>query len=147
VRIPAAHTLSLSLSLSLSLPPPPRSSSHSLRYFTTIVSDPGEKVPPFFSVGYVDDQEFVSYDAQARRDLPKVPWMRKVDKEDPQYWERNSQVAWNREQIFRVDLGTLSGYYNQSGGDSLYQMAKISKTSRGPLGNVLAFGQFSHSRR
>uniref|UniRef100_H9G723 MHC class I-like antigen recognition-like domain-containing protein n=1 Tax=Anolis carolinensis TaxID=28377 RepID=H9G723_ANOCA len=82
------------------------SSSHSLRYFTTIVSEPGQEVPQFFSVGYVDDQEVTSYDAKARRDLPKAPWMRK----------RNSQVAWNWEQIFRVGLGTLLGYYNQSGG-------------------------------
>ncbi|XP_062825514.1 H-2 class I histocompatibility antigen, Q9 alpha chain [Anolis carolinensis] len=92
------------------------SSSHSLRYFYTSVSEPGEKVPQFFSVGYVDDQQFVSYDAKAKRRVPAVPWIRKVDKEDPQYWERNSQVAWNREQNFRVDLGTLLGYYNQSGG-------------------------------
>nr|XP_060615609.1 H-2 class I histocompatibility antigen, Q9 alpha chain-like [Anolis sagrei ordinatus] len=91
-------------------------SPHSLCYFTTIVSEPGEKEPQFFSVGYVDDQEFTSYDAKARRDLPKVPWIRKVEEDDPQYWEWNSQYVRNAELIFRVDLGTLAGYYNQSGG-------------------------------
>nr|XP_008122222.2 PREDICTED: HLA class I histocompatibility antigen, A-34 alpha chain-like [Anolis carolinensis] len=93
------------------------SSSHSMRYVYTSVSEPGQQEPQFFHVAYVDDQEFVSYDAQARRVLPTAPWIRKVDKDDPQYWERNSQYVWNWEQNFRVDLGTLSGYYNQSGGE------------------------------
>uniref|UniRef100_A0A803TT79 Ig-like domain-containing protein n=1 Tax=Anolis carolinensis TaxID=28377 RepID=A0A803TT79_ANOCA len=97
------------------------SSSHSMRYVYTSVSEPGQQEPQFFHVAYVDDQEFVSYDAQARRVLPTAPWIRKVDKDDPQYWERNSQYVWNWEQNFRVDLGTLSGYYNQSGGSHTLQ--------------------------
>uniref|UniRef100_L7MZP5 Ig-like domain-containing protein n=1 Tax=Anolis carolinensis TaxID=28377 RepID=L7MZP5_ANOCA len=97
------------------------SSSHSLRYFATIVSEPGQEVPQFFSVGYVDDQQFVSYDAKAKRRVPAVPWIRKVDKDDPQYWERNSQIVWNTEQVFRGSLVNNARYYNQSGGSHTWQ--------------------------
>ncbi|XP_062829010.1 class I histocompatibility antigen, F10 alpha chain isoform X3 [Anolis carolinensis] len=102
----------------IALPPPAPagSSSHSLRYFTTIVSDPGEKVPQFFAVAYVDDQEYAHYNASTKRLLPTAPWIRKMEEEDPQYWEEQSQFAWNAEQVFRVDLVNVARYYNQSGG-------------------------------
>ncbi|XP_067321548.1 H-2 class I histocompatibility antigen, Q10 alpha chain-like isoform X2 [Anolis sagrei] len=98
------------------------SSSHSLRNFYTSVSEPGQQVPQFFIVGYVDDQEFVSYDAKAKRLVPTVPWIRKVEEEDPQYWEWNSQRAQNSELGFRVSLHNLAGYYNQSGGAHSWQL-------------------------
>nr|XP_060615614.1 H-2 class I histocompatibility antigen, Q9 alpha chain-like [Anolis sagrei ordinatus]XP_060615616.1 H-2 class I histocompatibility antigen, Q9 alpha chain-like [Anolis sagrei ordinatus]XP_060615617.1 H-2 class I histocompatibility antigen, Q9 alpha chain-like [Anolis sagrei ordinatus] len=97
------------------------SSSHSLRYFYTAVSEPGEKEPQFFAVGYVDDQHFVSYDAKAKRRIPTVPWIRKVDKEDPEYWERNSQIVRNAELGFQADLVNVARYYNQSGGTHTWQ--------------------------
>ena len=44
---------------------------------------------------------------------PRAPWM---EQEKPEYWERETQVAKNTEQISRVNLRTLRGYYNQSEG-------------------------------
>nr|ACD54837.1 MHC class I antigen [Iguana iguana] len=96
-------------------------SSHSLHYFTTAVSEPGQEVPQFFSVGYVDDQQFVSYDTNTRRRLPTVPWIKKVDEDDPQYWERNSQRVQGTEETFQVNLLTALKYYNQSGGLHTWQ--------------------------
>ncbi|XP_067321535.1 patr class I histocompatibility antigen, B-1 alpha chain-like isoform X2 [Anolis sagrei] len=98
------------------------SSPHSLRYVFTAVSEPGQKVPQFFHVGYVDDQPFVHYNASTRRYLPTVPWVREVDKEEPQYWEWNSQRARNAELIFQVNLKTAARYYNQSGGSHTWQL-------------------------
>uniref|UniRef100_A0A803T227 MHC class I-like antigen recognition-like domain-containing protein n=1 Tax=Anolis carolinensis TaxID=28377 RepID=A0A803T227_ANOCA len=77
------------------------SSSHSLRYVYTSVSEPGQQEPQFFSVGYMDEQQFVSYDAKAKRRVPTVPWIRK--------------------QVFREFLATLARYYNQSGGTHTWQ--------------------------
>nr|XP_060615623.1 H-2 class I histocompatibility antigen, Q9 alpha chain-like [Anolis sagrei ordinatus] len=98
------------------------SSSHSLRYFLTSVSEPGPLVPPFSYVGYVDDQEFVSYDASTKRYLAKVPWIREVEKYDPKYWERNTEYAQGHEQRFKNDLVILAKYYNQSGGLHTFQL-------------------------
>ncbi|XP_067321553.1 BOLA class I histocompatibility antigen, alpha chain BL3-7-like isoform X1 [Anolis sagrei] len=97
------------------------SSSHSLRYFYTSVSEPGQQVPQFFIVGYVDEQEYVFYDAKAKRFVPTVPWIRKVEEYDPTYWEWNNQIAQNAEQVLQKGLGTLDRCYNQSGGTHTLQ--------------------------
>ncbi|XP_062825521.1 major histocompatibility complex class I-related gene protein-like [Anolis carolinensis] len=69
----------------------------------------------------MDEQQFVSYDAKAKRRVPTVPWIRKVEKKHPRYWEWNSQIAWKAEQVFREFLATLARYYNQSGGTHTWQ--------------------------
>nr|XP_060622661.1 H-2 class I histocompatibility antigen, Q9 alpha chain-like [Anolis sagrei ordinatus] len=97
-------------------------SSHSMRFFVTSVSEPGQQVPQFFYVGYVDDQEFVSYDAKAKRYLPKVPWIREVEKDDTDYWKRNSHYAQGHERNFQDHMVTLAKYYNQSGGLHTFQL-------------------------
>ncbi|XP_076414173.1 H-2 class I histocompatibility antigen, Q10 alpha chain-like, partial [Peromyscus maniculatus bairdii] len=90
--------------------PPP--GSHSMRYFLTIVSRPGLGEPRFMEVGYVDDTQFVRFDSDAEtpRMEPRAPWM---EREGPEYWERNTRIAKGTEQIFRVNLRNLLGYYNQ----------------------------------
>ena len=79
------------------------------------MSRPGLGEPRFISVGYVDDTQFVRFDSDAEnpRMEPRAPWM---EQEGPEYWERETQVAKNTEQISRVNLRTLRGYYNQSEG-------------------------------
>ncbi|XP_037055658.1 H-2 class I histocompatibility antigen, Q10 alpha chain-like isoform X2 [Peromyscus leucopus] len=110
----APRTLLLLLAAALA---PTRASSHSMRYFLTIVSQPGLGEPRFIAVGYVDDTQFVRFDSDAEtpRMEPRAPW---VEREGPEYWEEETRGAKNAEQIFRVDLKTLLGYYNQSEGGS-----------------------------
>ncbi|GAB1300993.1 H-2 class I histocompatibility antigen, Q10 alpha chain [Apodemus speciosus] len=90
-----------------------RAGSHSMRYFHTAVSRPGLGEPRFISVGYVDDTQFVRFDSDAEnpRYEPRAPWM---EQEGPEYWERETQIAERNEQVYRVNLRTLLGYYNQS---------------------------------
>ncbi|XP_061003239.1 BOLA class I histocompatibility antigen, alpha chain BL3-7-like isoform X2 [Dama dama] len=90
-----------------------RAGSHSLRYFSTAVSRPGLGEPRFISVGDVDDTQFVRFDSDAPnpREEPRAPWM---EQEGPEYWDRNTRIAKDTAQSFRVDLNTLRGYYNQS---------------------------------
>ncbi|XP_040597075.1 H-2 class I histocompatibility antigen, Q10 alpha chain-like isoform X2 [Mesocricetus auratus] len=91
--------------------------SHSMRYFYTIESRPGLGEPRFIIVGYVDDTEFVRFDSDAEnpRMEPRAPWMQR---EGPEYWERETRKAKDQEQSFRVSLRTLIGYYNQGEGGS-----------------------------
>ncbi|XP_057650388.1 H-2 class I histocompatibility antigen, Q10 alpha chain-like [Chionomys nivalis] len=112
----APHTLLLLLAAALA-PTQTRAGTHSLLYFSTIVSRPGLGEPRYMKVGYVDDTQFVRYDSDAEtpRMEPRAPW---VEQEGPEYWERETQIAKNIEQIFRVNLRTLLGYYNQSEGGS-----------------------------
>uniref|UniRef100_A0A8D2IR53 Ig-like domain-containing protein n=1 Tax=Varanus komodoensis TaxID=61221 RepID=A0A8D2IR53_VARKO len=74
----------------LTLPPPLPSaaaSSHSLGFFYLGVSEPGQGLPQFIAVGYMDDQLFAQYDSSTRKYQPRVPWMGRVDQFDPQYWD------------------------------------------------------------
>uniref|UniRef100_A0A670ZQK0 MHC class I-like antigen recognition-like domain-containing protein n=1 Tax=Pseudonaja textilis TaxID=8673 RepID=A0A670ZQK0_PSETE len=97
---------------------PLSASSHSLKYFFTSVSDPSQGLPQFVTVGYVDGQAFVHYDSHSRRMQPRVSWIEKyVGKEDPQYWDRNTQISRSNEETFRVDLETAWNRYNQSEGE------------------------------
>nr|NP_001128173.1 RT1 class I histocompatibility antigen, AA alpha chain precursor [Rattus norvegicus]AAI66751.1 Rt1.aa protein [Rattus norvegicus] len=112
----APRTLLLLLAAVLA-PTQTRAGSHSLRYFYTAVSRPGLGEPRFIAVGYVDDTEFVRFDSDAEnpRMEPRARWM---EREGPEYWEEETQIAKGHEQIYRVDLRTLRGYYNQSEGGS-----------------------------
>ncbi|XP_051852897.1 class I histocompatibility antigen, Gogo-OKO alpha chain-like isoform X2 [Antechinus flavipes] len=92
--------------------------SHSLRYFGTTMSWPGLGEPQFFSVGFVDDQQFVRFDSNStsQRVEPRALWIEKVKNADRDYWERSTQISKKNTQISREDLQTLRGYYNQSEG-------------------------------
>ncbi|XP_010608221.1 saoe class I histocompatibility antigen, A alpha chain [Fukomys damarensis] len=108
----APRTLLLLLSGTLVLPET-WAGSHSLRYFDIAVSRPGRGEPRFMIVGYVDDTQFVRFDSDALdpRVEPRAAWMEKVDQA---YWDRNTQIAKNTAQNYRVNLRTLRGYYNQT---------------------------------
>ncbi|XP_039706855.1 patr class I histocompatibility antigen, alpha chain E-like, partial [Pteropus medius] len=100
----------------LSVSPPP--GFHSMRYFYTTWSRPGSGKPRFVGVGYVDDTQFVRFDSDAAspRAEARAPWMERpwVEQEDPQYWERETRNFRDGAQVFRGNLKTLRGYYNQS---------------------------------
>ncbi|KAG8520752.1 Patr class I histocompatibility antigen, A-126 alpha chain [Galemys pyrenaicus] len=102
--------------ISPALPSPPPG-SHSLRYFDTGMSRPGLGEPRFIAVGYVDDTQFVRFDSDAagQRMEPRAPWM---EQEGPEYWERETQTAWNNIPVYRDSLNNLRGYYNQSAAGS-----------------------------
>ncbi|KAL7986526.1 hypothetical protein Chor_011692 [Crotalus horridus] len=97
-------------------------SSHSMKYFYSSISEPSQGLPHYVTVGYVDGQVFVHYDSNSRRMQPRVSWMEKVGKEDPQYWDRESQKQWGAEEAFRQNLETLRLRYNQSEGLHTWQM-------------------------
>ncbi|XP_058022383.1 major histocompatibility complex class I-related gene protein-like isoform X2 [Ahaetulla prasina] len=99
------------------------SSSHSMKYFYTSISElPRQELPHFVVRGYVDDQVFTYYDSHSRKFQPGVSWMEKVEEEDPQYWDRYTQILRNEEQLFRGNLETLRSRYNQSEGFHMWQL-------------------------
>ncbi|XP_042540027.1 patr class I histocompatibility antigen, A-108 alpha chain-like isoform X9 [Dipodomys spectabilis] len=86
---------------------------HSLRYFYTAMSRPGLGEPRYIAVGYVDDAQFVRFDSDAAnpRMEPRAPW---VEREPPEYWERQTRISKDNAKIYRRSLQNLLGYYNQS---------------------------------
>uniref|UniRef100_L7N126 Ig-like domain-containing protein n=1 Tax=Myotis lucifugus TaxID=59463 RepID=L7N126_MYOLU len=105
---------------------------HSLRYFHTIVSRPGRGEPHFLALGYVDDRQFVRFDSDAS------PWMQQpwVEQERPGYWEEETLRAKGTAQLFRVNLQTALGYYNQSE-DGSHTLQWLYGCILGPDGRLL----------
>ncbi|KAG9461071.1 hypothetical protein GDO78_018224, partial [Eleutherodactylus coqui] len=87
--------------------------SHSLRYYDTVVSAPRSGIPEFSYVGYVDDQEIVNYNSVSRRTLPRAEWMKK---EEPEYWETQTQMGKGNEAVFRRGVRIAMERFNQTGG-------------------------------
>ncbi|GAB0201615.1 class I histocompatibility antigen, F10 alpha chain-like [Grus japonensis] len=88
---------------------------HSLRYFHIGVSEPSPGVPQFVSVGYVDGNLIARYDSETGRAVPGADWMR--DNLDQRYWDGQTQIGQNNQQVNRVNLDTLRDRYNQSGSE------------------------------
>ncbi|XP_023577803.1 HLA class I histocompatibility antigen, alpha chain G [Octodon degus] len=86
---------------------------HSLRYFYTATSRPSCGNSHFVSVGYVDGTPFVRFDSDSAgaRVEPRAPWMAQQARA---YWDEQTERALHMAQVFKVNLHTLRGYYNQS---------------------------------
>uniref|UniRef100_A0A0G4NS98 MHC class I protein n=1 Tax=Macaca fascicularis TaxID=9541 RepID=A0A0G4NS98_MACFA len=142
MRVMAPRTLLLLLSGALALTET-WAGSHSMRYFSTAVSRPGRWEPRFISVGYVDDTQFVRFDSDAEspREEPRARW---IEQEGPEYWEEQTRIAKDAAQTFRVGLGILRGYYNQSeAGSHTYQW--MYGCNVGPDGHLLrGYHQFAY---
>ncbi|XP_039206222.1 major histocompatibility complex class I-related gene protein-like isoform X2 [Crotalus tigris] len=119
--------------------------SHSLKYFVTSISEPSQGLPHYVIVGHVDGQVFSSYDSNSRKMQPRVSWMEKVGKEDPQYWDRNTQMAREEEEVFTRDLVIARTRYNQSKGLHTWQRM-VGCELRGD-GSKGAFQQYGYDGR
>ncbi|KAL8213454.1 UNVERIFIED_CONTAM: hypothetical protein K2H54_065415 [Gekko kuhli] len=97
------------------------SSWHSLRYFYTMIWAPDQGEPDFIAVAYLDDQLGGHYNSTTRKAVPRVPWIRNVEKDDPLFWAWNTQRASNFEQRMKIDLMNLNSIYNQSKGLRIWQ--------------------------
>ncbi|KAF3833476.1 hypothetical protein F7725_024680 [Dissostichus mawsoni] len=92
--------------------------THSLKYFHT-GSSGVTNFPEFVAVGLVDEVEITHYDSNTKREEPKQDWMKKITDEDPQYWERSTQISLSNQQFYKVGIETLKQRFNQTGEDFL----------------------------
>ncbi|KAM6471826.1 uncharacterized protein PHA67_002265 isoform 7-T7 [Liasis olivaceus] len=117
------------------------SSSHSLKYFCTAVSEPSQGLPQFVALGYLDDQVFAYYDSDSRKEQPQVSWMEKVGKEDPQLWDTQSKGARFIEENLRADMEAVRTLYNHSEGLHTRQwMGGCELQGDGSKGGFLRYG-------
>ncbi|XP_023577570.1 HLA class I histocompatibility antigen, B-38 alpha chain-like isoform X3 [Octodon degus] len=134
MAVMAPRTLLLLLSAAL-VPTQTRAGLHSLRYFDTAVSRPGEGDARFFIVGYVDGAEIVRFDSDAEdpRMRPRAPWMERMDQA---YWDGQTRICKDNAQVYRMYLQTALRYYNQSAAGS-HTIQSLYGCEVGPDGRFL----------
>ncbi|KAJ8339801.1 hypothetical protein SKAU_G00344340 [Synaphobranchus kaupii] len=94
------------------------SASHSLKYFYTIVTA-GTDFPEFTAVGMVDDEQFMYYDSNIRRAIPKTEWIK--ENEGADYWDRESQELFGEQQEYKAKSKIAMQRFNQTRGMHTYQ--------------------------
>ncbi|KAJ8273809.1 hypothetical protein GJAV_G00105760 [Gymnothorax javanicus] len=89
------------------------SAFHSLKYSYTAVT-PGIEFPEFTAVGTVDDVQFMYYDSNSRKMIPKTEWIKESEGED--YWERETQILMDQQQFFNHSIRITMEYFNLTQG-------------------------------
>ncbi|XP_053085090.1 BOLA class I histocompatibility antigen, alpha chain BL3-7 isoform X7 [Pangasianodon hypophthalmus] len=85
---------------------------HTLQYLYTALTT-GRNVT---AVGLVDGEQFVSYDSNIKKLIPKTEWIKKVEADDPRYWERETDRAQDQQEFFQNNLATVMQSFNQTEG-------------------------------
>ncbi|KAF4100817.1 H-2 class I histocompatibility antigen, Q9 alpha chain-like [Onychostoma macrolepis] len=92
---------------------------HSLKYFYTGVSGDID-FPEFTSVGLVHDEQFMYFDSNTMKAVPKTEWIRQNEGAD--YWTRETQTDINQHRLFKNNIQVAKGRFNQSTGVHTYQL-------------------------
>ncbi|XP_045915054.1 H-2 class I histocompatibility antigen, Q9 alpha chain-like [Micropterus dolomieu] len=94
--------------------------THSLKYFYT-ASSGVQNLPEFVAVGLVDEVQIIHFDSNTRRAEPKQDWMSRVTAGKPDYWERETQVLLNKQQVFKGNIDIAKLRFNQIRGAHVFQ--------------------------
>ncbi|XP_053145509.1 class I histocompatibility antigen, F10 alpha chain-like [Hemicordylus capensis] len=65
-------------------------------------------------LGYLNDQIFIHRDKKIRQPVPLVPWMKKLVKDDPEYWNLHTQHTTGLEKTLRQQAAMVQKYGNQN---------------------------------
>uniref|UniRef100_A0A8C6VF00 Ig-like domain-containing protein n=1 Tax=Naja naja TaxID=35670 RepID=A0A8C6VF00_NAJNA len=94
----------------------PDGRTHSLLYQYTAVSEPIGDLPQFTAVGYGDGFLAGSYNSITEQAVSRASWTKKIEEEDPHFWNWMTQRAFHSGQRFRKDLENILQENNQSQG-------------------------------
>ncbi|XP_042311220.1 major histocompatibility complex class I-related gene protein-like isoform X2 [Sceloporus undulatus] len=94
------------------------SSSHTLYYFRTYISEAIAGLPRYVEVGYLDGQPIERYDNVVGKMRALVPWMNQSVGLVEKYWDIQSTLANLNDEGFGHFLVVLERYYSSSGDGS-----------------------------
>ncbi|KAK2887687.1 hypothetical protein QQF64_013067 [Cirrhinus molitorella] len=87
--------------------------THSLKYYYTAVSGDID-FPEFTAVGLVDDEQFMYFDSNIKKTVPKTEWIRQNEGAD--YWNRETEIDIVQHQVFKNNIQIAKERFNQSRG-------------------------------
>jgi len=99
--------------ITISLFVSPSTGMHSLKYFYTAVSGDID-FPEFTAVGLVDEVQFIYFDSNTMKAVPKTEWIRRSEGAD--YWDSETQIGKHKHQNFQISIKTAIERFNQSKG-------------------------------
>ncbi|XP_044282104.1 major histocompatibility complex class I-related gene protein-like isoform X2 [Varanus komodoensis] len=117
--------------------------SHSLN-FHQVIWDFGQGIPTFQISGYIDNEPWGQYESITQRVLPRGPWIKKAEEDDPTFWEWNTERATGIEKKFRGDL-LLRKHIIQSDRFLIWQ--ESSGCGQGENGSSRAFARYGYNGR
>uniref|UniRef100_A0A672G0V3 MHC class I-like antigen recognition-like domain-containing protein n=1 Tax=Salarias fasciatus TaxID=181472 RepID=A0A672G0V3_SALFA len=88
---------------------------HSLKHLYTELSEVPH-FPEFLAMTLIDGIQITHYDSNTKKAIPKQDWANKVTEEDPQYWEKETDLVYGAEQWFNANIETMKQQFNQTGG-------------------------------
>ncbi|XP_051991695.1 H-2 class I histocompatibility antigen, Q9 alpha chain-like isoform X4 [Xyrauchen texanus] len=92
--------------------------THSQQYFYTAVTR-DINFPEFTTVGLVDNGQFMYFDSNTMKAVPKTEWIRQNEGAD--YWDRETQNLIDAHQVYKNSIQILKERFNQSTGVHTYQ--------------------------
>ncbi|XP_026088338.1 H-2 class I histocompatibility antigen, Q9 alpha chain-like isoform X2 [Carassius auratus] len=92
--------------------------THSMRYFYTGVSGISD-FPEFTAVALVDDEQFMYFDSNTKKAVPKTEWIRQNEGED--YWNGETKIFTGTYPAFKINIQNLKKLFNQSAGVHTWQ--------------------------
>nr|XP_049606240.1 H-2 class I histocompatibility antigen, Q9 alpha chain-like isoform X2 [Syngnathus scovelli] len=95
---------------------------HTLNYFTTISQV--AKLPEFLEVAYVDDVQILHFDSNHRETKAKHDWVNNITEDNPHFWEIETAINIQNEQIMKGNIETAKKRFNQTGGIHMIQVMK-----------------------
>ncbi|XP_049606162.1 H-2 class I histocompatibility antigen, K-Q alpha chain isoform X1 [Syngnathus scovelli] len=93
---------------------------HTLNYFTTVSQV--AKLPEFLEVAYVDGVQILQFDSNRRATKAKHDWVNKITEDNPYFWEIETVINIQNEQIMKDNIETAKKRFNQTGGVHMIQM-------------------------
>ncbi|XP_053509790.1 BOLA class I histocompatibility antigen, alpha chain BL3-7 [Ictalurus furcatus] len=115
--------------------------THSLQYVYTGVTT-GINFPEYTALGQVDGQRFGYYDSKIRKMIPKTEWIQKINADNPDYWNRETQKQQGWQEIFKVDMDTLMQRFNQTAGVHTWQL--MYGCERDDDGTIRGYSQYGY---
>uniref|UniRef100_A0A8C6SK35 Ig-like domain-containing protein n=1 Tax=Neogobius melanostomus TaxID=47308 RepID=A0A8C6SK35_9GOBI len=83
-------------------------------FFTSSTQVPN--FPEFVIVEVVNGLTVYHYDSKTRRAVPKQEWMNRLTEEDPEFWEKNTQIDIGQEQVQKGNTETVRLRFNKTEG-------------------------------
>ncbi|XP_036453895.1 H-2 class I histocompatibility antigen, Q10 alpha chain-like isoform X2 [Colossoma macropomum] len=95
--------------------------SHSLHYFYIGVTS-GVNFPEFTIVGLVDGEQIVYYDSNIRKMIQRNEWIKKIEADDPEHWNRETQKSQDNQKSFKFNVDVLMKRFNHTEGVHTVQL-------------------------